>query len=299
MQEAGIIMSLLKMRLIVLIDRYKQITAVAKALQLKQPTVSFHMKKMEEELGVKLFEARTGKILLTNNGKLLLHYAYQIDVLYAEAMTKLSTISEFGQQRFVIGCTNSVAAWLLRTDALGKLNSIENMDISIVIHEEESLFQKNLLGTVDLVLCGEISNEFESGALQNVKVLSSALKLIVPANHSLASTGLDHSSMLEDYVFAELLERSITDCVNQWNRKENHYRKVTNSYSSVDLLLSAVKNQSSLAILPEYAIPITDEIVGIDLPGDVPEWHLFASWRRSYWDHSLVQQVLDIMKGLE
>ena len=81
-------MSLLKMRIIVLLEKLKKVTAVAEELGMKQPTISFHMRKLEEEWGASLFEMKTGKVILTQSGKLLHHYAMQIDQIYTEAETR-------------------------------------------------------------------------------------------------------------------------------------------------------------------------------------------------------------------
>ncbi|MFC7561090.1 LysR family transcriptional regulator [Paenibacillus farraposensis] len=42
---------------------------MAEALQIKQPTVSFHMKSLEKEMGVPLFSLQRGRIMLTEAGK--------------------------------------------------------------------------------------------------------------------------------------------------------------------------------------------------------------------------------------
>ncbi|MBW7458389.1 LysR family transcriptional regulator, partial [Paenibacillus sepulcri] len=106
-------MSILRMKIIVLLDRLKKVTAVADELDLKQPTVSFHMKKMEEEWGIPLFEMKTGKVLLTEAGKTLHHYAQQIDHIYGEAQTRLQTLRQTGKNQFIIGCTDLAASLML------------------------------------------------------------------------------------------------------------------------------------------------------------------------------------------
>ncbi|MEI0735993.1 LysR family transcriptional regulator [Paenibacillus sp. JTLBN-2024] len=51
-------MNLLKLHILVLIEKLKKVTDVARELDMKQPTVTFHMKSLEEELGVALFETK-------------------------------------------------------------------------------------------------------------------------------------------------------------------------------------------------------------------------------------------------
>lgn len=48
-------MNIMKLNIVVLIEKYKKVTDVAAELGLKQPTVSFHMKNLEAELGTLYF----------------------------------------------------------------------------------------------------------------------------------------------------------------------------------------------------------------------------------------------------
>lgn len=78
-------MNLLKLQILVLIERLKKVTDVAKELDMKQPTVTFHMKSLEEDLGVALFEAKRGRIWLTEAGKSLHPYAVKMTAMALEA----------------------------------------------------------------------------------------------------------------------------------------------------------------------------------------------------------------------
>ncbi|MGF7045853.1 DNA-binding transcriptional LysR family regulator [Paenibacillus sp. DS2015] len=78
-------MSILKLMILVYIEKYKKVTDVAKELNIKQPSVTFHMKSLEEELGTALFESKRGRMLLTEAGKALYPYALKITGLASEA----------------------------------------------------------------------------------------------------------------------------------------------------------------------------------------------------------------------
>jgi DNA-binding transcriptional LysR family regulator len=287
-------MSLLKLKLIVLIDRYKQVTAVANALQIKQPTVSFHMKKMEEEWGVKLFETRTGKVLLTPHGKMLLHYASQIDDLYKEATAKLALIGETEKKRLVLGCTASTAEWLVQAGALSKLENIHaQIKLTVIVHEQEELFQRLNSGMVDIAVCGENPRHTEIAEWRHQHVRSSELALVAPEGQLALLQGKAATRQLHDFDFAQLADSSVEACIHSWSKKEHHFLQPSSSFGSVALLLQAVAASGSLAILPQNIIPRHNGLTTLELEGSPPVWNIYASWRHSYWDQALAGQVAD------
>ena len=290
-------MSLLKMRLIVYIDRYKQITAVANALELKQPTVSFHMKKMEEEWGVKLFESRTGKVLLTPYGKMLLGYASQITALYDEAMTKLSVINESKKKRFVIGCTNAASSYFARSSAMRKLaEKIETAQISVVVHEQADLVAKLRSGLIDLILCGEDKLHTDSSEFRHERISTAELRLLAPSSHPISAMGPDRlAEELGGLEIIELDDLSVQRAVTKWCQSENRFLRSAASYGSVELIHNAVESSGALALLPASLISSRDVFAVLPLYGGAPVWSLFASWSPHYWDQELLHSTLSLI----
>ena len=56
--------------------------AAAKQLSITQPAVSQHIKALEEELGVRIFERSSGKLVLTKQGGEVVKYALKMVGLY-------------------------------------------------------------------------------------------------------------------------------------------------------------------------------------------------------------------------
>ena len=52
-------------------------TKAAHELHLTQPAISRHIRLLEEELGIKIFQHGTKKLLPTREGKILLRYAHR------------------------------------------------------------------------------------------------------------------------------------------------------------------------------------------------------------------------------
>ncbi|CDN45883.1 MULTISPECIES: LysR substrate-binding domain-containing protein [Paenibacillus] len=106
-------MNLLKFQIVELLDKHRKVTAVAEVLGLKQPTVTYHMKSLEQEYGVKLFEPRMDKVILTEAGRALLHYAGKINSLAAEARRTAQEYGTPGRGTLRIGASYVPATYML------------------------------------------------------------------------------------------------------------------------------------------------------------------------------------------
>ncbi|WP_211747178.1 LysR family transcriptional regulator [Paenibacillus sp. Marseille-Q4541] len=71
-------MNVLKFQILVLIDKYNKVTDVAKELDMKQPTVTFHMKSLEKDMNTSLYTSQQGRIVLTDAGRAILPHAKQM-----------------------------------------------------------------------------------------------------------------------------------------------------------------------------------------------------------------------------
>ncbi|MFJ5764277.1 LysR family transcriptional regulator [Lysinibacillus sp. NPDC093210] len=71
-------MNHLKLQAFCLLVDFKKLAPVAKELGITPPTVSFHIRSIEEEYGVRLFRTNAGGYRLTEAGEGLFHYACQI-----------------------------------------------------------------------------------------------------------------------------------------------------------------------------------------------------------------------------
>ncbi|RKP54983.1 LysR family transcriptional regulator [Cohnella endophytica] len=285
------VIRLLKLRILSLIDRYKQVTAVANALEMKQPTVSFHMKKMETEWGVKLFEPRAGKIFLTAAGKMLLPYASQINALYAEAETKLTEWRDNERTMLRIGCTDCAMASIAESDWFAAVNGLPNVQVSMTTDEEEMLYSRLQADRLDLVLCGQPPRD--ASRLQFEKLTASSLRLIVPADHPLTRQIELVPQDLYSYSFYDLTEYSVHELVAIWRDQLALKLKVNARYDSVEMIFRAVHAQGGLAVLPECALPDpAGRVAFLTLPGHSSQWSLYACWRMNFWNPALLRQVI-------
>ncbi|AYB46366.1 LysR family transcriptional regulator [Paenibacillus lautus] len=179
-------MNLTKLQIVELIDRHHHMTAVAEILGIKQPTVTFHMKSLEEELQVRLFESRSGKTFLTEAGQALLHYAIKINALAKESERVVREYDSLYRGTLHIGASYVPATYLLP----GILNAFshEFPGIRISLSVKPSPVIRDMLGKHQIDL-GIISSEpFTGPSLQAEPLCKDDLTLICSPGHPLAAS---------------------------------------------------------------------------------------------------------------
>ena len=113
MMGVGILMELRVLRYFLTVVREESITRAADVLHITQPTLSRQLAQMEEEIGVKLFDRGTRKILLTNEGLLLRRRAEEILELVDKTERELIEQEEMVEGTVSIGCGDLAAVQML------------------------------------------------------------------------------------------------------------------------------------------------------------------------------------------
>ena len=72
------------------VEECRNFTKAAAKLSITQPAVSQHIRALESELGVRIFERLNGKLLLTKQGEEVLKYAKKEATLYNNLLKELS-----------------------------------------------------------------------------------------------------------------------------------------------------------------------------------------------------------------
>lgn len=143
-------MNILKLQILVLIDKYHKVTEVAQSLKLKQPTVSFHMKKMEQELGVRLFEIGRGRTSLTGAGKVLLSYAKQITTLESSARQALKDYTTQHATLIRVAAEDIPGNFILPTLIANYSGRYPAATVKLMVQTRENILSMLAAGEVDI-----------------------------------------------------------------------------------------------------------------------------------------------------
>jgi DNA-binding transcriptional LysR family regulator len=179
----------------------------AESLFISQSTLSRHIKIMEMELGVTLFNRTTRKTELSRAGRILLNYAEQISNLQTEYSLALLNSFEGAQKTITVGSTPSMS-YYNTTEMLAKFQS-ENSNFKISIIEGDSNWLKEMLrqGKCDCAFIREIDDlDQEFGKIQ---FATDILVAVLPLDHPLSNHESISLAQLSNESFLLLPENTL------------------------------------------------------------------------------------------
>lgn len=140
------------------VNQCQNYTMAAKLLNLTQPAVSQHIKQLESELNITIFNRVNNDLKLTNEGAILLKYARRIISLYKDLDTKIKD-EKTQSKSLVIGITHTAESNVVAEVLAIYCAENKGLRIKIISDTIKNLYDKLSNYEIDLAIVeGQILN---------------------------------------------------------------------------------------------------------------------------------------------
>ena len=211
--------------------RLKSFSKVASTFKVSQPTVSYAIKSLEEDLGVQLIlrnQSHTD-VSLTKEGELFKKYS--LNALQQLGMG-ITAVKNAHDGRIKIGLTAALSRFFDLTKHISSLEEIFGTEIGLLEDGSKEITKKIISNKLDIALFGT-SKEVFSSNLDLKKIATFPFKLAVPKKHPLSKESHVHLSQLEHEKFILFNEHFIHNEV---------FWKFMNSYGIIPNILAEVSD---------------------------------------------------------
>ncbi|KTC99951.1 LysR substrate-binding domain-containing protein [Legionella erythra] len=145
-------MNLRDLQYFVVLAKTEHFGEAARQCFVSQPTLSMQIKKLEDELGVQLFERDNKRVMLTDSGRLLLERARSILAEVAEMKAIANTARDPFAGELHLGVIPTVAPYLLPLIMSGIQSHFPQLKIWLIEDKTHRLVQSLQEGTLDAAI---------------------------------------------------------------------------------------------------------------------------------------------------
>ncbi|MEO8884627.1 MAG: LysR substrate-binding domain-containing protein [Mucilaginibacter sp.] len=248
-------MTIVQLEYIVAVDTYRSFVAAAEKCFVTQPTLSMQVQKLEDTLGVKLFDRSKQPVTPTEIG---IDIIAQARVLLSESEKIKEIISDRQKElsgELKVGIIPTISPYILPKIISGFVEKYPHVKLIVWEQTTENIIQQLKLGMID---CGILSTPLHESSLIEIPVFyenfvaytSKTSKL-----HKKKNISPDDIDMEEIWVLNEghcMREQVLNIC--QRRKATQGFKHFEYNTGSVETLKRMVDQNNGATILPELAL---------------------------------------------
>ncbi len=163
---------------------YKSFSSAGRAVHLSQPTVSSHIKDLENHFHCRLIDRLSKEAVPTRAGELLYDYAVRLIALRDEAEAAISEFHGTIKGRLLIGGSTIPGVYLLPPIIAAFMEENPEVTLSLRIGDTEAVVAEVVSGALEVAIVGAAS---PLGPISQEKIAEDEMCLVVPTGHRWAA----------------------------------------------------------------------------------------------------------------
>ena len=237
----------------------KSFSQAGRAVHLSQPTVSSHIKDLEDHFGCRLIDRLAKEVLPTKAGQLLYRYARRMISLRDETESAMAAFKGKVKGSLNLGGSTIPGAFVLPAIIAAFTACYPEVNISLSIADTRQTIEAILCGDLELGVVGAVSKD--TGILQT-RLEEDNMCLVVPADHRWAGKKRVTAKELftEPFIIREPGSgtlKSIQASFSEAGLSINNL-KVVARIGSTEATRQGIKNRMGVSILS--AIAVADDV---------------------------------------
>jgi LysR family hydrogen peroxide-inducible transcriptional activator len=286
-------MTLTELRYIVAVARERHFGRAAEACFVSQPTLSVAIKKLEEELDVKLFERGASEVSVTPLGEAIVRQAQSV----LEQAAAIKEIAKRGKDPLSgplrLGIIYTIGPYLLPELVRHAIAMTPQMPLMLQENFTVKLLDMLRTGELD---CAIMAEPFPDAGLATAPLYDEPFLVAVPANHPLARRSSIGSAELKQETMLLLgtghcFRDQVLEVCPEFARFSSDAEGIRKSFegSSLETIRYMVAAGMGITVVPQLSVRTwdrtdgpTQQVVYLPFDAPVPTRRVVLAWRRSF-----------------
>lgn len=287
-------MNLRDLEYIVAVGKHRSFSYAAEVCHVSQPSLSTQIKKVEEELGLKIFTRSRRKVEITTFGAEFIERAENILSLLSEMHDLADSRNKELKGKITLGVILTVAPYIL--SHIVKTISDKSPSIQLVLKESttENLVKEVLTGHLDAAI---ISLPTDDNIFESASLFTEAFYLAMPKDHPLTTKsviqdedlkGLDLILLEEGHCF----RNQALDVCKTTSAFENDMFQAT----SLETIRHFVSAGEGLTLMPSIGIRENDGLAYRPLANPKFVREIGIIWQKSQKKRPLFTKLVELTR---
>ena len=293
-------MTIQQLEYIIAVDNYRHFAKAAEACYVTQPTLSMMIQKLEDELGVKIFDRRANPVEPTDIGKLILEQARTSVCHFNQVKEVINNEMNILSGDFKLGIIPTIATYIV-PELLRTFGTTET-DINIIMHEAPTS------SIIEDILNGKLDGGLAATPLNNPTLTE------IPVYYEKFYA---YTSPLNSYDEDEEIDMTNIDICNLWllenihclrgqalnlcQRRQEGLECRTAKYESgsLDTLISIVDYNGGLTIIPEMTamgLPEEKQSNLRNIKGNTSVREVSLVVNKNFVRHNVANAIIEMIK---
>jgi len=309
-------MTLTELKYIVAVARERHFGKAAEACYVSQPTLSVAVKKLEEELDVKLFERSANEVTVTPLGEEIVRQAQAV----LEQAANIKDIAKRGKDplngALTLGVIYTIGPYLL-PDLVRQMIA-HNPQMPLMLQENFTVKLLEMLRTGEID-CAILAEPFPDAGLAIAPLYDEPFMAAVPTNHPLAANSQVTTEELKRETMLLLgsghcFRDHVLEVCPEFARFSSNAEGIRKSFegSSLETIKHMVAAGMGVTLVPRLSVPKEamaekpkrkrDEdpyIKYLPFEGDPPKRRVVLAWRRSFTRYEAIAALRNAIYACE
>ncbi len=282
------VMTLTELRYIVAVAREKHFGRAAEACFVSQPTLSVAIKKLEEELDVKLFERGANEVSVTPLGEEIVRQAQSV----IEQAAGIKEIAKRGKDPVSgplrLGVIYTIGPYLLPDLVKQAIERVPQMPLMLQENFTVKLLDMLRTGELD---CAIIAEPFPDAGLAVAPLYDEPFMVAVPTSHPLAKRKSISAEELKKETMLLLgtghcFRDHVLEVCPEYARFSSDAEGIRKSFegSSLETIKYMVASGMGVTVVPQLSVPKDQQshVRYIHFAEPVPTRRVVLAWRRTF-----------------
>ncbi len=236
------------------VSRYESYRKASDEMHISQPALSTEIKRLEQQIGLKLFDRAGNGVVLNQNGIMLQQYTKQIFSVVGDMETAIANKKNYVGGTLQIGASNTPGAYIMPVIMAGFCQKYPEIMCNLSVGNTSEIADAVSHGELDIAVNGGDCSY--DGRVSAKVIYIDKLVLVAAPEHnmSVVKGNLTHDGLAKEKFIVHKANSQLYAYYERFATSLSMEQNIAMMLGSIDAIKSAVRANIGIALLPGISV---------------------------------------------